>query len=581
MIHELKRLTEAVKQAGADIAPTYFEYIQLAFAIATDCGEAGRMYFHQLCELSPKYQRSHADRLFTQVLKENRGNVHLATAFYFASQAGVKVKDFEAPNGAMVHGAAEPHTHAHARGTKNTQSSERRSGSEPTQPLPCFPDHEWPELICTILSFARTRPQRDALLLGTLTVLGASLERHVCCPYDGRMKSPCMQTFVVAPPASGKGILSLLRLLVLPIHQEMRREYERKLTQYRADKAAYDAMGKERAKMEPPQKPQNRMFLIAGNNSGTGILQNLMDANGTGLIFETEADTLSTALNSDFGHWSDTLRKSFDHDLIAFNRRQDDEYREELKSFLSVLLSGTPAQVKPLIPSAENGLFSRQVFYYMPGIREWQDHFDPEDTDLEPVFTAMGREWKRRLDALKANGIYTLRLSAEQKSQFNQRFAQLFQRAGVANDYEMNSSLARLLINLLRMLSVVAMLRADIRPGADVPADNLKDGIIQQWDVFASDADFKAVLSLSEPLYRHAAHILSFLPETKISRRENADWDSFLDALSEVFTKKQFTSLAEEWDINPNTEESWLKRALKRGVVEHTDERGGYCKLEC
>ncbi len=579
MINELKRLTEAVRQSGADIAPTYAEYIQLAFAIATDCGEAGRMYFHQLCELCPKYQREHADKLFTNVLRDTRGDVHLSSAFRLASQAGVQVKDYHPSLGERVNGERVPHTHAHTREEKNTPSSGKRSGSDPIQPLPCFPDHDWPELICTILSFAKTRPQRDALLLGTLTVLGASLERHALCPYDGLMKAPCLQTFIVAPPASGKGILSLLRLIVLPIHREMRSCYEKELAQYRNEKAAYDTMGKEKAKMEVPQKPRNRMFLIAGNNSGTGILQNLMDAHGTGLIFETEADTLSTALNSDFGHWSDTLRKGFDHDMLTFNRRQDDEYREELKSYLSVLLSGTPAQVKPLIPSAENGLFSRQVFYYMPGIREWQDHFDPDDRDFEPVFHALGREWKKRLDALKQNGIHTVRLSTEQKAKFNTVFATLFRRAGVANENEMNSSIARLLINLLRMLTVVAILRGDIRPGRDVPADNIKDGIIQQWDVPVSDNDFEAVLSLADPLYRHAAHILSFLPETKVTRRENADWDSFLDALPEVFTKQQFTEQVKEWEINPNTAESWLKRAVKNGVIAHTDTRAEYRKL--
>ena len=36
-IESLRRLTEAVETAGADIAPTYAEYVQLAFAIATDC----------------------------------------------------------------------------------------------------------------------------------------------------------------------------------------------------------------------------------------------------------------------------------------------------------------------------------------------------------------------------------------------------------------------------------------------------------------------------------------------------------------------------------------------------------------
>ena len=50
-LSSLPLLAEAVRNAGADIAPTYQEYIQLAFAIATDCGEAGRHDFLSLCSL--------------------------------------------------------------------------------------------------------------------------------------------------------------------------------------------------------------------------------------------------------------------------------------------------------------------------------------------------------------------------------------------------------------------------------------------------------------------------------------------------------------------------------------------------
>ena len=47
LLEELHRLTEAVQASHADIAPTYLEYTQLAFAIATDCGEAGRRSHHR------------------------------------------------------------------------------------------------------------------------------------------------------------------------------------------------------------------------------------------------------------------------------------------------------------------------------------------------------------------------------------------------------------------------------------------------------------------------------------------------------------------------------------------------------
>ena len=83
------------------------------------------------------------------------------------------------------------------------------------------------------------------------------------------------------------------------------------------------------------------MFLIAGNNSGTGVLENLIEADGIGLICETEADTVSTAIGTEHGHWSDTLRKCHDHERLAFNRRTNREYRECPASYLSVPGAGT------------------------------------------------------------------------------------------------------------------------------------------------------------------------------------------------------------------------------------------------
>ena len=41
-IQDLERLVAAIEKQGANVAPTYQEYMPLAFAIANDCGEAGR-----------------------------------------------------------------------------------------------------------------------------------------------------------------------------------------------------------------------------------------------------------------------------------------------------------------------------------------------------------------------------------------------------------------------------------------------------------------------------------------------------------------------------------------------------------
>ena len=601
-IESLRRLTEAVETAGADIAPTYAEYVQLAFAIVTDCGEAGREFFHRLCRTSAKYQREHAERIFSNALTTRHGEVHLGTAFHLAEMANVKLCNTEVMNNRRntentENTPSKVLTHAHVynkvENDEPDESEELLNGSDPNQPLPTFPEADWPKILLLIMSYATSPTQRDVMLIGALTAIGASMERYVRCPYAGKLQSPCLQSFIVAPSASGKGILSLIRLLVEPIHDEIRQQVATEVKAYKKEKAAYDVMGKERSKVEAPQMPKNRMFLISGNNTGTGILQNIMDANGTGLICETEADTISAAIGSEYGHWSDTLRKAFDHDRLSYNRRTDQEYREVKKSYLSVLLSGTPAQVKPLIPSTENGLFSRQLFYYMHGIWAWINQFESGEADLEAIFTDIGLEWKKQLDLMKTHGVHTLRLTDEQKQEFNALFSDLFFRSGLANDNEMSSSIARLAVNTCRIMAEVAMIRALecdqpyqfknssihlLTPDKEIATDNIKDGIITRWDVTITAEDFKAVLELVTPLYRHATHILSFLPSTEVKHRANADRDALFEAMGNQFTRAQLSEQATIMKIKPNTAFGWLNRLIKKGLFTNADDKGIYTR---
>ena len=578
----------------ADIAPTYAEYVQLAFAIATDCGEAGRSDFISLCEPSPKFNALHANKLFSSALRTGNQNVHLGTAFHLAKLAGVEIgfkfqgftKPFSSHTRVSTYNTADTVDQAHETSDRETEANDAplHIGSEPYTSLPrLVPGYPWPSLLRDILGFADNAEQRDILLLTALTALGATLGKTVRCLYGMHWIYPCIQLFVIAPPASGKGIMAWLRKFIEPIHREIRQQVDLAMKQYRQDLAAYHALGKEKAKMEMPQMPKNSMFIISGNNTGTGILQNIIDSDGTGIIFETEADTITTAIGGDYGHWSDTLRNAFDHAGLSFNRRTDNEYRECDSTFLSMVLSGTPGQVAPLIPSGENGLFSREVFYYKSQIREWIDQFSVDEVDAEKEFHQMGYEWKATIDQLKCRGTITLRLDERQQAAFNDSFVRLFLRARQSNGQEMNSSVVRLAINLVRFMEVVAMLRALEQPELLLPAqginsDNLKDKIIGGWELHITDDDFAALLTMAEPLYLHATHILSFLPTGEITSRGLSEKDSLLSSMPDEFTTVQWMETAEHANIPKNTAKTWLRRLCDSGALLHGEHKGIYLK---
>ena len=284
--------------------------------------------------------------------------------------------------------------------------------------------------------------------------------------------------------------------------------------------------------------------------------------------------------------------------LIRSEIRMNHEYLECMKSFLSVLLSGTPAQVKPLIPSAENGLFSRQMFYYMPSITEWVNQFDLSDEDYDSRFTGWGKQWKTFIEWLGASvNLIQLKLSEEQKIRFNERFAQLFGHAGFTHGGAMRSTVARIAINICRILSVVALLRATekllpphktifnsqfsifkcpgLSPSDDIPEENVRDGIVPKLDLTATEADFEAVLNLTEPLYRHACHILSILPATDVQQREPTPQEALFDALPLAFNRQEALHEAKRIGMGTDTLDSHLRRMLEKGVIQK-NARGEY-----
>ena len=484
-------------------------------------------------------------------------------------------------------------------------------GSEPLAPLALLQgaDTVWPRALQLAIGPASevdgqvVAPYRDVLLLGTLTAMGASLGRTVSTIYSRREQYPNLQTFIVAPAASGKGVLSFVRLITDPIHYAKRHAYEQARAAYEQQKAAWDTLGRKRAEVPQPKEPPLSMFYIPGNITGTGVHQLIIDNEGTGFIFELEADTVSTAVQSDYGHWSDTLRKCFDNAGISYYRRTNQEYRETKETFVSVLLSGTPGQVPPLIPSAENGLFSRQVFYYMPGVNEFRNQYDVDDSPLTAHYLHLGQVYYQWLDIVRTQGRYRLLLTDEQKAAFNQAMSRLFTNSILMADREMNSWVVREAIDLNRILLVVALLRATeptftaIEHGPTPPRELLYEptlleptgGINQarrttdrpapRYTLFATDSDFQAVLSMAGPLMEHATHVLSMLKASTVTRRLVAEQLTFFEALPNEFKLQEAKQLAESRGLTAKQAERWIYRWRDHGLLSPTDKAGGYRKI--
>ena len=117
-----------------------------------------------------------------------------------------------------------------------------------------------------------------------------------------------------------------------------------------------------------------------------------------------------------------------------------------------------------------------------------------------------------------------------------------------------------------------------LTPDPQTCSDNIKDGIITRWDLSIQEDDFQAVLSLAEPMYLHAVHILSFLPANEVKNRGMADQERLFITLDTGFTYQSLLEEAEKLKIPKNTACSCLQRWQKQGIVRKGEKRGDYKK---
>ena len=135
------------------------------------------------------------------------------------------------------------------------------------------------------------------------------------------------------------------------------------------------------------------------------------------------------------------------------------------------------------------------------------------------------------------------------------------------------------------MVSVIAVLRRieqhglSFHPSADIASENKRNDIIPSREVGITYEDFDACLSMAEPLYLHATHIISFINSIEVKNRNISDRERLLDMMDDEFSRSQWAETANDMGVPFNTAVSWLQRLVKSGVVIKGEERGMYIKV--
>ena len=367
-INEVEKIILDIEANSTDITSSYSDWVNIGFAFADEFGENGRSLFHRVSQFYPNYNAQECDKQFDNCLKSKGHGVSLKTFFYLAKDAGIDISPTK---------ESEEMHHLYSNSKFGASDNTAENQIENSYQMPTFPDSLFPllpEFLQKVVAIATSNEERDILLLGSLGAISACLPK-ISGIYDGKRVFSNLFIFITAQASAGKGRLVHCRQLVNPIHKELREQAKLHKQHYELELAEYNALKGKEEGIEKPARPPEKMLFIPANNSSTGAYQLLGDSDGRGLIFETEGDTLAHAFKSDYGNYSDGFRKAYHHETISYYRRTDREFVDIECPCLSTVLSGTPKQVSSLIPNAENGLFSRFIFYYMNVRPVWKNVF--------------------------------------------------------------------------------------------------------------------------------------------------------------------------------------------------------------
>ena len=459
--------------------------------------------------------------------------------------------------------------------TSDVQSMKVEEETNHLKNTPFLPDEIFdtlPDFLkqgCDVFSDSR---ERDVFLTGALAVLSGSMP-NVTGIYDKKTTHTNLFAFIIAPAASGKGVLSFARDLGMDYHnklleksQQDRRAYESTMTEYR--KAQLRARKKGLPFNQPvPVPPKFSVLFLPANSSSASVIQNLSGSNGTGIILETEADTLGNAFKQDWSSYSDMLRKAFHHEPISYSRKTNFEFLEIPAPKLSVAISGTPGQVQNLISSAEDGLFSRFMFYCFKGETTWRDVSPGRNGfSLTRHFAALSKRFTAFAEFLAANPT-TFNLQPHQWKELNSTFDHWLKDSTVFVGDGAVSFIKRLGLITFRMAMILTALRK--------AESQSTDGHLE-----ASDNDFQTALALAEVYRQHTELMFLNLPatESEVVFKYSSKKKDFFEALPPAFARKEAIKMAESFGFAERTVDKYLKQFQEAGYLTKSD-YGEYTKI--
>lgn len=429
---------------------------------------------------------------------------------------------------------------------------------------PQFPEHIYrllPKFLKDTCAFFDEGRDRDVFLASSLAVLSGCMP-GVQFQHDGKTYKTNLFLFVIAPAASGKGKMNYGKDLAQPIQRKYLRDNDLKKEAYQAEMARFRATpAKDRLYLDEPLEPDYQYLFIPANSSSASFVETMARIPSS-ILFESEADTLGNTLKQDWSGYSDVLRKAFEHETHSQNRKGSGNYKEIEDPCLSVALSGTPGQLKGIIPNTEDGLFSRFIFYCFEGDEKFRNVFGskskriPYRDQLEPY----SRELLSLYEKCQSWESVQFSWRPEQEDKLQDLYEKWTAYYIRTYGSEVKSIMFRSAIIVTRIAAILTVLRT------------WENQDYSNRNQICSGKDFDVAVALAETLIEHSMYIHFRLLKKDPTEAFPLKKKQFYNSLPESFETNEAERIGLDSGIKDRTVRKYLREWDTNGLIVKVDQ---------
>ena len=304
---------------------------------------------------------------------------------------------------------------------QNLNSSE---GQEDLRIVELLDMQKLPESVQQMVSLASTPEEKDIILMATLAAASACVPNlYFRYGPTGKKYYANLQCFILAAAASGKGIANQALEMVRVIDE---------------------------------QYP----MLIAGDSTLAAWYKALEAQGGVGYMHESEGSVITDIWKTSAANYNTALRKAAEHEPISRNRVKG---ASEIKNpRLSMLLTGTFGQYKGLVPSVENGYFSRLLTVVIKGTNGFDKRYVNSKGGQSAVPKIVGQRMLRTYEQLMSAGEREWSLTDAQKGRLGEHLETEYATLVGLLGENFHSAVVRMAVQIERIAMVLSAMRGNM-----------------------------------------------------------------------------------------------------------------------